>query len=123
MTFLLEPIHFCCPSRILFGNGVRRQLPQLLLHLGFRSAVLVTDRFFSADGRAGAELLSELHAAVIRCALFDGCLPDPSLALCDAATRSLRQGEPPQCVIALGGGSNIDLAKVLTLTLVSGAPA
>ena len=120
---LFEPIFFCCPSRILFGSGVRHQVPQLLQHLGLRSAVLVTDSYFGGAGRAGAALAAALREAGIQCSVFDGCLPDPSLDLCDRATSTLHGGIRPQCVIALGGGSSIDLAKVLTLTLVSGRPA
>lgn len=122
-SHLFEPIHFCSPSRILFGLGVRHQVPQLLQHLGLRSAVLVTDSYFAGSGRAGAELAVALREAGIRCSVFDGCLPDPSLELCDRATGMLHGRIDPQCVIALGGGSSIDLAKVLTLTLVSGRPA
>lgn len=120
---IFEPIHFCCPSRIVFGPGVRRELPALLRHLGLMSAVLVTDRFFAAPGRPGAELAEAVREAGIECTVFDGCQPDPSLALCDVATGALSGHAQPQCVLALGGGSNIDLAKVLTLTLVSGAAA
>ncbi|HSV47380.1 MAG TPA: iron-containing alcohol dehydrogenase [Ramlibacter sp.] len=120
---LFEPIHFCCPSRILFGSGVRHQVPALLRHLGFRAAVLVTDGYFAGPGRAGAELAAALLAAGIECRVFDGCLPDPTLAQCDQATRALIGRIDAQCVIALGGGSSIDLAKALTLTLVGGQPA
>jgi alcohol dehydrogenase class IV len=120
---LFEPIHFCTPSRITYGAGSVRAVPRLLRHLGFSRAVLVTDAFFAAPGRPGERLLQELRAADVECTLFDGGQPDPSLALCDAATHALQSSRDPQCVIALGGGSNIDLAKVLTLTLVSGRPA
>lgn len=122
-SHLFEPIHFCSPSRILFGLGVRHQVPRLLQHLGLRRAVLVTDSYFAGSGRAGAELAVALREAGIQCSVFDGCLPDPSLELCDRATGTLHGHIDPQCVIALGGGSSIDLAKVLTLTLVSGRPA
>jgi len=120
---LLQPIHFCTPSRIVYGPGVRHELPRLLRHLGFSRAVLVTDRFFAAPERPGRQLVEALLAADIECVVFDGCEPDPSLALCDAAANRLRDNRQVHCVIALGGGSNIDLAKVLTLTLVSGKPA
>ncbi|HSV35490.1 MAG TPA: iron-containing alcohol dehydrogenase [Ramlibacter sp.] len=124
MTDLLfEPIHYCSPSRILFGNGMRAKLPGLLRHLRLARAVLVTDRFFAAPGGPGEALVAALRSAGIACTVFDGCRPDPSLALCDEATARLRGRGDPQCVIALGGGSNIDLAKVLCLTLMSGAPA
>lgn len=119
----LQPVFFCTPSRILFGPGVRRDLPALLVRMNLRRAVIVTDKFFSAPGRAAAELAEGLRAADVECVLYDGGEPDPSLALCDAATQVLRGKMKPDCVIAVGGGSNIDLAKVLTLTLVSGVAA
>lgn len=119
----LQPIFFCTPSRILFGPGIRRDLPALLVRMNLRRAVIVTDRFFSAPGRPAAELAQALRQADVEFEVYDGGLPDPSLALCDAATATLRGKVKADCVIAVGGGSNIDLAKVLTLTLVSGAPA
>jgi alcohol dehydrogenase class IV len=124
MTSLLtDPIRFCFPGRVLFGAGIRRDLPGLLRHLGFRRAVLVTDKFFARPGGAAAELAVQLEQQGIGCVIFDGCQADPSLALCDAATKSLRGQAGADCVIAVGGGSNIDLAKVLTLTLRHEAPA
>ena len=119
----LQPIYFCTPPRILFGPGVRHELPALLQHLGLRHALVVTDRYFAAPGGRADELAQSLQRQGLSCEVFAGGLPDPSLALCDEATALLRRGTLPDCVIALGGGSNIDLAKVLTLTLVSGAAA
>lgn len=118
-----QSIFFCTPSRILFGPGVVAQLPALLGRMGWCRALIVTDTFFAGPGRPGHELRDRLVEQGIGCDLFDGGEPDPSLALCDAATQELRTRPAPDCVIALGGGSNIDLAKVLTLTLVSGAAA
>lgn len=122
-SLLHESIFFCTPSRILFGAGVLAQLPALLQRMGWRRALIVTDGFFAAHGRPGFLLRQCLIDHGIDCDLFDGGVPDPGLALCDAATRAMREGIIPDCVIALGGGSNIDLAKVLTLTLVNGAEA
>lgn len=119
----LQPIYFCTPPRILVGPGVRRELPALLARMNLRRAVIVTDRFFAAPGGPATELAQALRDVDIECEVYDGGRPDPSLALCDAATAALRGKVKADCVIALGGGSNIDLAKVLTLTLVSGAPA
>lgn len=119
----LQPVFFCTPSRVLFGPGVRRELPALLARMNLRRTVIVTDKFFSAPGRPAAELAQALRDAGLQCEVYDGGQPDPSLALCDAATAALRGHVQPDCVIAVGGGSNIDLAKVLTLTLVSGSPA
>lgn len=118
-----QPIHFCTPPRILFGAGVRKNLPALLSHQNFARPLIVTDTYFSAPDRAAHEISVALSEAGISYDLFDGGVPDPNLSLCDAATAELRCRPIPDCVIAIGGGSVIDLAKVLTLTLVSGLSA
>lgn len=115
----LNPIFFCSPARIMFGAGVRTELPPLLAQLGYQRAAIVTDRFFSAPGRAASELVDGLEKVGIGSVMFDGGAPDPTLELCDRASAHLRSQGAIDCVIAVGGGSNIDLAKVITLTLTS----
>lgn len=118
-------IHFCPPARLLMACGARAQLPALLHHLGFRRGVLVTDSFFTGHTPWVREYLASTQALGIQTVVFDGGQPDPSTALCDEATRHIRpllQGAPADHVVALGGGSNIDLAKALCLTLPAGLP-
>lgn len=115
----LQPIFFCSPSRILFGAGVRHALPELLEKMGLRRCLIVTDRYFSSPGGAANLIKDAINAQGLNCEVFDGGEPDPSLSLCDAATSELASRPQPDCVIAVGGGSNIDLAKALALTLVS----
>lgn len=118
-------IHFCPPARLVMGCGTRAQLPALVSRLGWRHGVLVTDRFFSRNSPWVDEYLQAARALGIDTTVFDGGLPDPTTTLCDEATAQLRQtlaGQAPDHVIALGGGSNIDLAKALCLTLPSGRP-
>lgn len=116
-------IHFCPPGRLVMGCGVRRDLPALVHRLGWRRGVLVTDRWFTGHTpwvdeyvQAAARLDIEVH-------VYDGGLPDPTTTLCDEATVAIRAalgGRPPDHVVALGGGSNIDLAKALCLALSEG---
>jgi alcohol dehydrogenase class IV len=118
-------IHFCPPARLVIARGARRQLPQLVQGLGWRLGVLVTDRFFSRQTPWVAEYLLASEALGIKTIVFEGGLPDPTTTLCDAATGEVRlalAGAAPDHVVALGGGSNIDLAKALCLTLVAGRP-
>lgn len=118
-------VYFCAPARLLVGPGTRAQLPALLQRLGHRHGVLVTDTFFTGHTPWVAEYVDAARALGIDTLVYDGGQPDPSTTLCDAATASLRdrlRGRAPDHVIALGGGSNIDLAKALTLTLRDGAP-
>jgi len=116
-------IHFCAPGRLVIGCGARAQLPALLQRLGHRNGVLVTDVFFTQHTPWVREHVDAAAALGIRTVVFDGGLPDPTTTLCDEATAQVRAacaGELPDHVIALGGGSNIDLAKALCLTLPSG---
>lgn len=133
MTTLHDPaqrpddrLHFCPPARLLAGLGVRRELAALLARMGLRQGVLVTDRFFAEHTPWVRELVEAAAAQGIALRVYAGGLPDPSVALCDAACDTLRAAPDAATidhVIALGGGSNIDLAKVLALTLPTGARA
>lgn len=115
------------PARILFGCGVREELAPLLAKLGHRSALVVTDRYFTKSTSIITELIDALGRHGIAAEVFDGGAPDPSVTLCLQAAAWL--AERPRAsgidhVIAVGGGSNIDLAKVLTVTLrYGGHPA
>src|SRR3569832_1415517 len=106
-------------SRIIFGSGERGALPPLLKKLGYRSSLIVTDRFLTEKSTIVADLVASLHAVGIASRIFDGGLPDPSVALCVSAGEWVAvsaAGQAPDHLIAIGGGSNIHLAKVLSVT-------
>lgn len=118
-------IHFCPPGRLVMGCGARHQLPALVQRLGWRTGLLVTDRFFAEHTPWVREYVEAARTLGIHTEVFDGGLADPSTTLCDDATAQMRQrlgDRLPDHVVALGGGSNIDLAKALCLTLPSGRP-
>ena len=118
-------IHFCTPSSLILGCGARAQLPQLVQRMGWRHGVLVTDKFFSESTPWVREYVDAANALGVETVVFDGGAPDPTTVLCDEATAQLRTeklGGAVDHVIALGGGSNIDLAKALCLTLPTGRP-
>jgi alcohol dehydrogenase len=118
-------IHFCAPARLIMEKGARVRLPALVAHLGYKRGVLVTDTFFTTRTQWVNEYVDRAMALGVTTHVFDGGAPDPTTTLCDDATRMLRDalgGVPPDHVIAIGGGSNIDLAKALCVTLRDGAP-
>ncbi|WP_076592674.1 iron-containing alcohol dehydrogenase [Herminiimonas arsenitoxidans] len=118
-------IHFCPPARVVLGCGSRAQLPALLERLGYKSGVLVTDTFFSKQTPWVREYLAAAEALGISTIVFDGGAADPTTTLCDDATKLIRAqigATQPDHIIALGGGSNIDLAKALCVTIPDGLP-
>ncbi|SPA18473.1 putative Iron-containing alcohol dehydrogenase [Cupriavidus taiwanensis] len=118
-------VYFCAPARLVMGAGCRAQLPALLHRLGYRRGLLVTDRFFTGATPWVDELVADARAHGVELLVYDGGVPDPTTTLCDAATAAVRErlgSVALDHVIALGGGSNIDLAKALCLTLPGGKP-
>jgi len=118
-------VYFCAPSRLIVGAGARAQLSALLKRLGYRRGLVVTDPFFTGATPWVDELVRAAGAEGIELTVYDGGMPDPTTTLCDEATVAVRvrlAGVAPDHVIALGGGSNIDLAKALCLTLPGGHP-
>jgi len=118
-------IHFCPPGRLIIGAGSRSQLPALVARLGYHKGVLVTDPFFVKSTPWVDEYVRSASSLGIETIVFDGGEADPTTTLCDNATQAVRTalgGSAPDHVIALGGGSNIDLAKALCITLPSGRP-
>jgi alcohol dehydrogenase len=120
-----QPVFFCAPSRLIIGNGAIAQLGDLLHKLGNRHVLVVTDRFFSQHSPWVANILAQLAGHKILVQVFDQGQADPSVTLCDQASELLgpiHAHQPFDHVVSLGGGSNIDLAKALCLTLAMAQP-
>lgn len=107
------PARLDVPGCILFGGGARRQLPGLLTELGVRRPLLVTDAGVVALG-AVAEMTGLLQAAGFPTAVFAGVQPDPTDVNVAAGLAALQQHEADG-LVALGGGSPIDCAKVVAI--------
>jgi alcohol dehydrogenase class IV len=97
---------FATAGRILFGAAAARQLPALAKTLG-QCALLVLGR----SGRGKDALAASLSEAGVRSVSFhaDG---EPTTALVDEA-KNLALDQGCDLVIALGGGSVIDLGKAV----------
>jgi len=101
------------PVHVIAGVGTFSKLDQFVPHTG--TILLVTTPGFTQRGLTG-----NIHAQLgkNRVLVYDQIVPNPNLDDLDLATIQLRQ-ESIHCIIALGGGSVIDAAKVLAVTLPS----
>ena len=96
---------FSCKTKLICGSGAIRKLEEL----GGKRLFLVTDPYFSKNGTA------EKVARAAKCAdveIYDGVQPDPTVALAAEGTARLK-AFGPDLLVALGGGSAMDLAKAM----------
>ena len=111
---------FHAPAAIITGAGCRAQLPEYLAQLNSRVVLLVTDAFLINSGVI-APFIEALGASGVRVVVFDRVQPDPTdLNVADGvAAYQLAQADT---VVAIGGGSPIDCAKVISASLANPGP-
>ena len=106
-------LHINLPRILRVGGGVRRELPQVLASLGVGNALLVADEYMVAQGQT--EILREaLKAEGMSLRIFSGVVPDPTTESVAAGLKALAGGNH-DVVIALGGGSAMDTAKLVAV--------
>ncbi|ACL56408.1 iron-containing alcohol dehydrogenase [Methylobacterium nodulans] len=108
-----------CPN-ILFEPGATAKLPEIIGPLGARRILLVTDRGVRGAGlTAPAE--AALQAAGLSVGIYDAVVADPPAAVIEAAAARAR-AEGTDLVLAIGGGSALDTAKLVAYLARSDEP-
>lgn len=105
------------PRSILFGRGQRAALGSTTARVG-RRALLCTDERQAAQPEFAA-MLADLAAHGVETHVFNGTIPDLPLQSIDTCIEQVRTFAP-DVVIGVGGGSSIDLAKVVAVLLTHG---
>jgi maleylacetate reductase len=97
------------PGRVVFGAGALKQLAAEVGRLGARRVLIITTPHQKADGEALAASLGSSFAALYANATMHTPVEvtDEALAAASAAGAD--------CLVALGGGSTIGLAKAIAL--------
>lgn len=103
---------FRAPEKIYLKRGcLPLALDELKNVMGKKKAFIVTDSFLSKNGYT-KPITSKLNELGIRYAEFSDVEPDPTLASAKAGAELMKSFEP-DCIIALGGGSAMDAAKIM----------
>jgi alcohol dehydrogenase len=108
------------PVRISFGDGVVAELPDVLRELGASSALVVIEEPVAAIADV-ARALAACEAGGVRLTRFLKPMGEPSFALADEAAEAIEQADPG-ALVAIGGGSALDLAKAARLLHTQGGP-
>ena len=103
---------FATAGKILFGPGTLDRVAPAAAHMG-RRVFLAT----GGSGRGAAALRNQLADAGLESVDF-GVAGEPTVSMAQQAIRQARQAKA-DLVIALGGGSTIDLAKVVAVMLTN----
>jgi alcohol dehydrogenase class IV len=110
---------FSSAGALFFGrNAVRIHLRDACERLGAKRAFVVTDAILVRAGLL-AQTTEPLTALNVTFAHYDKINPEPGVELvreCVAAAR----GFNPDVIIGLGGGSNMDTAKLVSMILAHG---
>jgi len=96
---------------LLTGPGSAQQMCRDMAMLGARRVLIVTDAMLVKIGLI-APLKEALEAAGVECAVYDGVEPDPTHAQIEAGLALARE-QGSDAILAVGGGSPMDAAKVI----------
>lgn len=107
------------PRRIHFGRGVSALLPGVLRALGVKRPCLVTDQGVVAAGLLG-RVTEPLVQAGFEFSVFDRVEPEPPFSCVEQARAQAAVLGGVDGVVGLGGGSVMDVAKILAAVLEDG---
>ena len=102
------------PKPLLFsGEGSSFSLCEAIAAFGLRKVLVVTDKPLVELG-IPETTLNTLNSLGVETVVYDGVLPDPTRQVVDDGI-SLLKSSGCDSVLAFGGGSSIDAAKVIAL--------
>ena len=92
-----------------FGPGARKELPGVVSRLGFKKALVVTDKGLMRFGVAKM-VLDVMDEAGIAYDIFDDVKPNPTVGNVKAGIEACKNAGA-DFIVAIGGGSSMDTAK------------
>lgn len=121
LKIFMKPVSriIAIPRPILFvGPGSTQRLCDLIASSGFQRVLIATDSILAKLGLV-EPLREQLIAHGVDVALFDGIVPDPTDDVLHLGATAV-QAHRSQAIVAVGGGSSIDAAKVIAAMATTG---
>ena len=112
------PFTFELPTRILYGIGKHKEIPAVLNALKVRNIEIITDPGITPLPWF-QNLLSLLRREQFQIGVFDRVESNPKDYNVEDAAQATRT-QKAECILAIGGGSPIDCAKVASILAVQG---
>ncbi len=100
-----------------FGPGARKELPGVIARLGFKKAMIVTDKGLIQYGVA--KMVSDvLDEAGIPYEIYSEVKPNPTVTNVQMGVEAFKQSGA-DCLVAIGGGSAMDTAKGIGIIITN----
>ena len=112
----MNPFTFQTTPNVLFEAGGAKRIAELVSELGVRRVLLVTDR-----GVRGSGLTRPAEANLVVSAeltVFEDVVADPPVSVIESAVSICRENRV-EAVVAIGGGSALDTAKLVAYLALS----
>ena len=114
----MKDFQFKIPQTIEFGMGSLKKLPELLADSKSENVMLVSDRGLEAIGVV-KKVQDIIEAAGIKCTAYLDVKPNPTVDIVNEAA-ALYAECGATCLVALGGGSPMDVSKAVGILAVHG---
>ncbi|MCB1856201.1 MAG: iron-containing alcohol dehydrogenase [Pseudomonadales bacterium] len=120
VVWLMKTLSALSPGathRAFVGSGSAAQLCRHILRSGARRILIVTDKPLRELGVAD-QAAAVLLEADVEVAFYDGVQPDPTYEQV-AAGVAIARARGVEAILAIGGGSSIDAAKIIAASATS----
>ena len=114
----MKDFQFKIPQTIEFGMGSLKKLPEMLADSKSNNVMLVSDRGLEAIGVV-KKVQDIIEAAGIKCTSYLDVKPNPTVDIVNEAA-ALYAECGATCLVALGGGSPMDVSKAVGILAVHG---
>ena len=114
----MHPFNFATTAQLICEPGSSRRLASLCLERGARSVLVVTDPGITRFGLLD-DVLPGFEAEGLQVAVYDKVVADPPEDIVLAAVVQARAVKA-DLVIGFGGGSSMDVAKLVALLAQDG---
>lgn len=107
----MKNFNFKIPQNIQFGMGILKKLPEILKEDNSSHVFLVSDRGLEKIGVV-EKVKNIVESSGIKCTTYLDVIPNPTITVVNQAT-DLYKKSGATSIIALGGGSPLDVSKAV----------
>lgn len=114
----MQNFEFYAPTRMIFGKDTHKEVGNIVKEYGFSRVLLHYGQGSVVKNGVFDEIMASLREAGIDVAVLGGAEPNPKISMVREGVR-LAKEHVSELIIALGGGSVIDSAKLIAIGAVA----